>query len=101
MAVLTKAGIQPLPQQQVRVAVRRKKYKIDYGWRDAKEGFEYMGFDGHGNLVTQFHDDAERVWFLQESGWKLWPITAETPRDRIVETAFRITAQLSGATPSR
>jgi hypothetical protein len=95
LRVLRDAGITPLPQQQVRVRVGGRTYKVDYGWAAIREGFEYVGFDPHGNLYSQFHDDADRTRNLQRAGWTLWPVTALTTEDEIIDIARELVATLA------
>ena len=94
LRVLKRAGVKPLPEQQIPVRTPKRTYRLDFGWRVVKEALEFMGFDGHGNLYSQFHDDADRTVSIQRLGWRLWPITALTTEDQLVETALGIVATI-------
>lgn len=95
LRVLQAAGVQPLPEQQVQVRVGGRSYYIDYGWCPIRNGLEFMGFDPHGNLVSRFHDDADRTRALQRAGWTLWPITAVTTEAEIVDLATELVATIA------
>ena len=84
--VLRRAGITPLPEQQVRVRVEGHTYFIDYGWRHVLHGFEYQGLDVHGRPSAVEHD-SERTCRLQRAGWTLWPATKTTTANEIIAIA--------------
>jgi hypothetical protein len=84
--VLRRAGIDPLPEQQVRVRVEGHTYIIDYGWRHVLHGFEYQGLDVHGRPSAVVHD-SERTCRLQRAGWTLWPVTKTTTANEIIAIA--------------
>lgn len=79
----------PRPEQQVVVRGRGWRYRIDVGYPDLKQGFEYQSEEHHLNRES-FHNDPLRTIRLQRAGWTIWPITSRTGRGEILLIAATI-----------
>ena len=84
--VLRRAGVTPLPKQQLRVVAERHAYKLDWAWRHVLHAYEYQGLDVHGRPSAVVYD-SERTRRLQRAGWTLWPVTHTTTANEIIAIA--------------
>ncbi|MBI2170082.1 MAG: type IV toxin-antitoxin system AbiEi family antitoxin domain-containing protein [Actinobacteria bacterium] len=83
MAILRRAGIRPLPEQQFRIRIEGRTYKVDYCWPDTRHVIEFDGAGGH-DTVSARHDDRDRWRRLQRAGYTVWPVTEETSEGEII-----------------
>lgn len=91
LRALRRAGIEPLPVQNLWVVVAGRRFELDFAWPEVRHALEFMGFNPHGNLVSRFHHDAERRRLLQRDGWTLWPITWQTSEQELLDIATAVT----------
>jgi hypothetical protein len=92
--ILVRAGYPP-PDQQIRVPCDRgKKYRVDVGYADIKQGWEFQSESFH---VGPLHDDSERTCLLQRAGWQIWPVTSRTARAEILAIAAHAFGHLRAA----
>lgn len=83
------AGGYPRPRQQIWVRQPGWKYRIDVGYPDLKQGFEYQSEQEHLNRES-FHKDQLRTIRLQRAGWTIWPVTSRTGSGEILLIAASI-----------
>lgn len=94
--MLVAGGYEP-PEHQIWVRGDGWRYRIDVGYRELKQGFEYQSEQEHLNRES-FHRDQLRTTRLQRAGWTVWPITSRTSRTEllaIAEAIFGHEARLS------
>jgi very-short-patch-repair endonuclease len=72
---ILRRGRRPLPVQQYRVSVERRKYRIDFAYPELREALEWQSDFIHGDPVA-LQDDSDRTRRLQRAGWRVWPLTS-------------------------
>lgn len=78
------------------------RYKVDGGYDDCLVGFEYQGWEVHGDgSWNAFHEDPYRMNLLRDAGWEVFPFTSQSSEEHIVQVMGgaieRRRAELAGA----
>jgi hypothetical protein len=92
LSVYETAGL-PLPEQQVEVRVGRRKYFLDFAWRECKVFAEWYGLPWHVGATAVVRDNA-RITDLSAAGWRPLVFTDETSDAEIVVATRALLAEV-------
>ena len=87
LEVLIDGGVDPLPEQQFRVEIEGRRYRLDFAWPATYHAIEFDHSGFHDN-PSSFHDDRERLRRLARAGWTVWPVTERTGRQELLEIGW-------------
>lgn len=82
LGMLAAAGL-PLPEQQHRVRIGGRTFRLDLAYPEVKLAIELDGWDFH-RTRTAFDDDRSRANALVVAGWTVVRFTSRTPEAEIV-----------------